>query len=167
MKRFILALTAATFFSAIANADGLEAEFGYTRVNLDDNGIDVDPGALYAFVGYGRGYSAGTKGVMELFLASGISDDNVGPVKIDLEPSYGIAYRYSRELQNDFSIYGRAIYANLEAKASGIGAPGRTDERGFGLSVGGAYKRFSLSYTQFLGDLDAASMISIGYQFGS
>ncbi len=167
IKRFAFALLASSVIGVSALANGFDAEVGYSYVNLDDDGIDVDLGALYGFAGYRWDFDNGLSGTAEGFLAFGVSDDNVGPVSVDLEPTFGAAYRLSRDLDNDFSIYGRAIFARFDAEASGVGLSDTADETGFGVAVGGAFKGFTLSYSHYFGDLDGVSAISLGYQFGN
>lgn len=167
MKRFIL-LTALLFSFSSAHADGFELEFGYAFVMGEGDGVDVDLGALYGIGGYRWEHQNNYSSSAELLIAFGIQDDNVGPVNVDLEPSYSLGYRGTWQTSNpDVDLFWRASFARLEAKVDALGVFSASEsETGFGLGVGGTFKGLTLGYTVYLGDLDDFSAVNIGYRFG-
>jgi opacity protein-like surface antigen len=135
----LIAAAALTAVAAIAapaaaqEANGFYGNVGYTFVNADD--LDVDLGALGAKVGYKFNPYIGVEGEA----AFGVDDDNIGPVKVELEHTVAAYVVGFVPVNAQFELLGRVGYGTTEVKASGFGASVSGDDSSWNLGVGAQY----------------------------
>ena len=166
MKNLKLLLTAIAVTATPAFADGFEYEIGYAMFNVEESDIDIDLGALYGTLGYRWDHSPKYSSTAEVLAAFGVSDDDVFGADVSLDPSYAVGYKGTLQTESpDFSLYWRALWANIGAEVDGFGVSESADDSGFGIGAGATFRGFTLGYTKFLGDLDDVGMITFGYQF--
>lgn len=140
----------------------VQADLG--RVSADIEVDDAKHFLLGGTLGYNFNPGEQFQNKVEAFASFGLNDDKVSGVDIKVEHFYGVAYRPTLKLNQDWDIYARLVYAKARAKASfrGNSASQTSDwEAGYGLGV--SYKNFNLSYTD-VNDLDLDT-ISLGYTF--
>ena len=166
MKQLSILLAAMVLSAAPTYADGYEFEAGFTFANLDGGGVDVDLGAIYGIAGYRWDHANNYSSSAEVLVALGVTDDDLFGVDVSLEPSYSVGYKGTwRTSTDDLSFFWRASYATVEVEVDGFGSSGSVDESGFGVGVGADWRRFTIGYTTYLGDLDDFSAINIGFKF--
>ena len=122
MKRLSVLLAVFLLSAVPVYADGYEFEGGFTVVNLDDGGVDVNLRALYGSAGYRWDHPGSYSSSVEVKVLSGVDyDDSLG-ISIELGPSYSVGYKGAwRTSSDDLSFFWRASYANIEIKVTGFG----------------------------------------------
>ena len=108
---------------------------GYANLSDDDLSLGVIFGSVaYEFAQEGSKFSF----MPELRLGTGISDDNMDGVKLEVERFTALSVRGQYNFDNGFYAYAMPSYANLDVKASYRGASYSDDEweLGFGAGVG-------------------------------
>lgn len=161
IKKPALALLV-SLFGMSALADGWELDAGYEYFLIDSP--DVGISALGATAGYRWDFGTVMSGRLEVNAAVGIADDSTGSLTVDVDSAFGAAFRLSRQLNDDWSIYGRFSYTDVTLGVSSAFLNGdfETADDGLGLGVGATYRGFTFGYTNYLGDL---STLNLGYRW--
>jgi hypothetical protein len=165
MKRAIATIVClAVMYGSSAFADGWEGEVGY--MTIGDSDIDV--GALYGFVGYGLDHSDSYSSTFEIMAGFGIDDDSATEmgieIDVELDSMFGLGYKGTFKIDDSWSVYYRAMYAQVDISADAMGISLDMDESDFGASLGVTYKMVTVSYINFFGDIDADGF-TIAYKF--
>ena len=102
MKRLSVLLAVFLLSAVPVYADGYEFEAGFTLVNLDGAGIDVDLGALYGIAGYRWDHAGNYSSSAEVQILIGVDDDDVFGIFIELED---LAAKNVRQSQSSSDCY--------------------------------------------------------------
>jgi hypothetical protein len=165
MKKAILVFLLGTVFcNGSVLAEGWTGEVGY--MNVGDS--DIDLGALYGIVGYEVDHSDSYSSTLELLVGFGVQDDSLTvldtKVDIELDSAFGLGYKGTFNIDDAWSVYYRAMYAQMDLSADVLGISVGVDESDFGAGVGVTFKHVTVGYLKFFGDLDVDA-ISIAYKF--
>lgn len=137
---------------------------GYTSYNEDDDGIDINLGAVYASAGYL--YKNDKIAFMpELRIGVGVTDDTVYGVDVEVEVDSFIAasLRAQYEVTDNFSVFLQPTYTRLELTASANGQSASEDEWEFGFGGGGSFKvTDTASIEAFYESFDGTDVLSVG-----
>ncbi len=152
-----------TSFASQAN---WQAGVGYVNLSDSEGGDSISLDALVGSLGYKFKSGENFYFMPELRLGTGMGDDDLYGVKVEVESFVALSLRGQYELESGLYLYGAPSYANLEVKASGYGESATEDEWEFGLGGGIGYN-FSnnmaaeLSYEQF----DGVDVVSLAVKF--
>lgn len=163
MKKTLLALAAASLsFSTLANTY-LEVDFTHISESNVVSGEDFSQPALTGIVGYNfNSYEDDFQNKVEAFLGFGLSDDTVAGVDLNMKHYYGISYRPTMKLNDDWDIFARLSLAKMKGEAdSRFGSASTTSDTETGYGLGISYKSFNLSYDR----VEDVNFISAGYTF--
>jgi hypothetical protein len=133
-------------------------ELGLTQINADLGSETFNQFALSGSVGYNFNPGKSFQNKIEANLAFGIGSDSIFGTDVKLDNYYGLSYRPTFELGNDWEVFGRLAYAKAKLSA---GSESETSDFELGYGVGVSYSNISLSYT----DIDDTSFVSLGYSF--
>ncbi len=140
---------------------------GYVNISSDIDGPDVSLGGLYGSAAYKFTTSNSKVSIIpELRLATGISDDTVYGVDIEMERFIALSAKAQYQVNNNIHIFIMPTYANLEIKASANGSSASDDEWEFGFGTGLGYdfnqqSSVIFSYERF----DDTDVLSAGFSF--
>ncbi|MFK8083479.1 MAG: hypothetical protein AB8B97_24630 [Granulosicoccus sp.] len=164
MIKKIMTLSVLALASVGAAANGFDIEVNYENQRFDEPDVNFD--AIGFLVGYRWDFDSDTSGTLEAGLTFGLSDDNISPVIVDLNGSGSIGYRLTQKLEGDWSIYGRAVYADVGISVA-TAFTDDIDADGGGLGFGGGimWRGVTAGYTLYTGDLDEYSVFNIGYRW--
>ncbi|MFY8273291.1 outer membrane protein [Pseudoalteromonas sp. SSDWG2] len=164
LKKSLVALAlVGTSFASQAN---WQAGVGYVNLSDSEGGDSISLNALVGSLGYKFKSSDSFYFMPELRLGTGLGDDDLYGIKVEVESFMALSLRGQYDFDNGMYLYGAPSYANVEVKASGYGASATEDEWEFGLGGGLGYN-FSngvaaeLSYEQF----DGVDVVSFGLKF--
>ena len=174
MKIKMLAAAALLAVAPVANAEGFYADAGYSFLSLNDDGLDVDVGAITAHAGYEFNPYFAVEGEAGF----GVDDDNVSAlgvnVKAELESMFGLYARGQYPVTPDLNVFGRVGVVQADVKASALGFSESADDTGFAFGAGGEYTFANNVYLRGeytrheIDDLDADVFgLSVGYKFGA
>ena len=144
-----------------ANAGSNYAGLQYAVVNLDFDGIgDVDPTALVGKLGYFINDNIAIEGR----LGTGLQDDDIAGVDVDIESIIGIYGVFHASDDFEKTVYGVLGYTDAEAEFSGAGGSVDGDESSFSFGFGANISGFNIEYMSYIDENDVeATAISIGY----
>ena len=139
---------------AAANAENdFYADLGYSYLNQEDSGLEVEVGAVSGHVGYFFNKTVSAEG--ELLIGS--KDDTVLGVDVKLNYLAGAYIKAEKEIGDGIAIFGRigAVYSEVEASVPGISISDNDSAAALGVgtfltSPQGVYMR--LDYTRYEGD---------------
>lgn len=162
LLRFILiAILFAPGLSA-ANEGTTYAGVQYAIVEIDFDGIgDVEPTALIGKLGYFINDNIAIEGR----LGTGLQDDDLLGVDVEIDSIFGIYGVFHTSGESDTRFYGILGYTDAEAEFDGPGGSAEGDESdisyGFGVNIG----KVNIEYIIYIDDEDDtdATAISIGF----
>lgn len=175
MKFAMLAAAAAVALAPVATAEGLYGDLNYSFISSDEDGVDVNLGAIVAHAGYAFTPNFAVEGE----LGFGVNDDEFDVLGADVSVGlnyvagiYGVGILPVSEQINLFARAG-LVQAELEAEASfgGAAASESDSEGGYAIGLGGSYNfnekaYLRADYTRY--DIDEsevdAFMIGIGFK---
>ncbi|MBA6391544.1 outer membrane beta-barrel protein [Colwellia sp. BRX10-3] len=136
---------------------------GYANLSDDDLSLGVIYGAVaYEFAKEGSKFSL----VPELRLGTGISDDKMGGVKVEIERFTALSVRGQYNYDNGFYAYVMPSYANLDVKASFNGASYSDDDWEFGFGAGvGKKLNENTSVEASFESYDGTDVITVGFKY--
>tara|TARA_R110000744_G_scaffold78514_4_gene154629 strand:+ start:10643 stop:11137 length:495 start_codon:yes stop_codon:yes gene_type:complete len=136
---------------------------GYANLSDDDLSLGVIYGAVtYEFAQEGSKFSL----VPELRLGTGISDDKISGVKLEVESFTALSVRGQYNFDNGFYAYAVPSYANLDFKASFNGASISDDEWEFGFGAGvGKKLNEKTSVEASFENFDGTDVFSVGFKY--
>jgi len=165
-----LILSAST--AAYAEDSKMLLEVGYAAVGIEDEGFDVDVGAL----NLGIGIEVHENLNINANYAVGVSDDTVivlgTPVSAELNSIFSVFFEPKTELSDGVELYGRLGYYTAEVQASANGVSISDDTSDFAYGAGlrfdiGDSAYVTPAYTVYNddeGDVTAMS-IAVGMKF--
>ncbi len=166
MKAIVKTAAIATLALAAAGAQAqLYGELGYSAVNVDGAGADIDLGAITGVVGYGVHPNLAIEGM----LALGVKDDKIGAAKVELEHSYGIFAKPRVMLSPNFELFGRVGYVESKLKASAPGYSSLTDTDGdwaYGLGANYYFDKNTYLGANYLRFYDKDGVTADGFTIG-
>ncbi|WP_333973210.1 outer membrane beta-barrel protein [Alteromonas mediterranea] len=140
---------------------------GYGNISDSDGDIDISLGGVIASAGYQYQVNSNFNLVPEVRLGTGISDDDVMGVNVELDSFYAMSIRGEYTVAEGMYIYVVPSYGKLEvtASAGGFSESAESDWE-FGLGGGVGYKftqtnAVELSFETF----DDVDVLSIGAKF--
>jgi hypothetical protein len=144
-----------------ANAGSNYAGLQYSMVELDFDGVgDVDPTALVGKLGHFFNDNIAIEGR----LGTGLQDDDIAGVDVDIESIIGIYGVFHASDDFEKTVYGVLGYTDAEAEFSGPGGSADGDESSFSFGFGANFKWFNIEYMSYIDEDDVdATAISIGY----
>jgi len=104
------------------------------------SGDDVSMGAIYGSVAYTHKATNNFFIMPELRLGTGISDDTISNVTIEIESFTALSVRGQYDYANGAYLFAMPSYANLDVKASYQGHSETEDDWEFGYGIGAGYK---------------------------
>jgi len=136
---------------------------GYANLSDDDLSLGVIYGAVaYEFAKEGSQFSL----VPELRLGTGISDDKMDGVKLEVERFTALSVRGQYNYDNGFYAYVMPSYANLDLKASFLGTSYSDDEWEFGFGAGvGKKLNEKTSVEASFESYDGTDVITVGFKY--
>ncbi len=156
MKKTLLALAAATLsMNALANG---YIELDIAHISAEEGSLDFDQQAIATHIGYNFTPDSAFQHKAEVFLGLGLGEDTILGTDVDIRYYYGVAYRPTYHINQDWEVYARLTRAKAEIKINDISTTSDA-ENGWGVGVG--YQNFTLSYT----DIDDTKFINAGYTF--
>jgi len=160
-KKSLIALSLLALpFTASAN---WSAGAGYANLSDDSLDLGVVYGALsYEVVEEGSKFSL----IPELRLGTGISDDKMDGVKLEVERFTALSVRGQYNYDNGFYAYVMPSYANLDLKASFRGTSVSDDEWEFGFGAGvGKKLNEKISVEASFENYDGTDVLSVGFKY--
>jgi hypothetical protein len=168
MKVKLLTLAALSLAGVSANANGWDLEVGVENQRFNDSSGDFSFTALAVTAGYRWDFDADTSATFEASFAFGLGDDRFTVIIADINPFASLGYRFTQQLNNNWSVYGRAAYAStgLDISIESVGEDS-FDENANGLGFGGgiAWRGVTAGYMLYTGDLEDYSAFSLGYRW--
>jgi opacity protein-like surface antigen len=165
-KSTAIALTLLSL-SLTASADW-QVGGGFSNLYDDiGDGDDVSLNILYGSVSYKTESSyKDFSFVPELRIGTGVGDDSIYGVKLEVKSFIALSVRGQYEFSNGAYVYAMPSYANLDIKASGYGESGSDDNWEFGVGAGVGYnlnKKVSVeaSYENY----DDTNLLSVGFKY--
>ncbi len=164
MKRLLTAM-AFLAFSIPASAQWV-AGGGYVNLSDDDDGIDVDVGAIYGSLGYLIEGEGNFSFLPEIRLGIGISDDTVFGVDVELDSFFALSVRGQYDFDSGLYLFAAPSYARAEFTASSGGISASEDDWEFGIGGGAGY-RFQDNFWGEVGyeTYDGTDALSIGFKY--
>lgn len=163
-KKALLAVCiAGASFSSFANWVG-----GVSYVNLsnDDGGADISLGGLTGSLGYQFDAQNGFYFTPELRVGTGISDDSVGGIDVEMDRFVALSVRGQYSVNQQIYLFAAPSYANVELTASGAGVSSSSDDWEFGLGGGIGYQMTDAMSAEFMFEqYDEADLMSFGVKF--
>lgn len=167
----LLAFGAISLTSVTANAEegNWYAEGGFHFVNIDDAGLDVTVG----IIGVNGGYAFENGFAIEAMLAQGVLDDDVmvlgEDVSVGIGTTYGIAGKYTYDINEKGRVYAKLRYTSIEAEAKVLGITVSDRESKVGWGIGGSFDVSERTYligevNQFMED-SIGGFIGLGIRF--
>ncbi len=164
-KKSLIALSLLTLpLTAAAN---WSAGAGYANLSAEDDGVDVSLGAIYGSVAYEFMQKDSNISLMpELRIGTGVSDDTIGSVKVEVESFTAISFRGQYNYDNGVYLYLMPSYANLDLKASLNGNSITEDDWEFGFGGGVGKKindktRIEASFESY----DDTDVFTVGFKY--
>jgi len=160
-------LSAALLTVSMSASANWEFGIGYTNVSDDDGDIDISLGGIVASAGYQYQVNDGFQLVPEVRIGTGVSDDTVFGVDVELDSFYAVSLRGEYTLADNMYVYIVPSYGKLELTASANGFSESSDsDWEFGLGGGFGFMvtettSVEVSYETF----DDADVLSIGAKF--
>lgn len=151
-------------FTPVLYASNAGSNYGglqYSLVNVDLNGIgDVDPTALVGKLGHFINDNVAIEGR----LGTGLQDDDIFGVDLDIERLIGIYGVFHASSNSETTFYGVLGYTDAEADFSGPGGSAEGDESSFSFGFGANIGGLNIEYMSYIDEDDSDSTaISIGY----
>ena len=156
---------AALAFAAIGAQAQVYGELGYSALNVEGAGADVNLGALTGVVGYGLHPNLAVEGMLSL----GVKDDKVGAAKVELEHSYGIFAKPRVMLNPNLELFGRVGYveSKLKTSAPGYGSLSGTDgDWAYGVGANYYFDKNSYLGANYLRSYDKDGVKADGFTVG-
>ncbi|MEM6514005.1 MAG: outer membrane beta-barrel protein [Pseudomonadota bacterium] len=163
MKRLMIGL--GIFVLAAPVSAQWVAGGGYVNLSDESEFFDVSVGGIYASLGYLVESESGLTFLPEMRLGTGVADDTILGVDIELDSFFAFSVRGQFEFDSSFYVYAAPSYARVELTASAAGMSESEDDWEFGVGGGVGYK-FSdkawgeLSYETY----DGTDVFSIGFK---
>ena len=154
LSLLVLPLTASANWSAGA---------GYANLSDDDLSLGVIFGSVaYEFAQEGSKLSL----IPELRLGTGISDDNMGGIKLEVERFATLSVRGQYNFDNGFYAYAMPSYVNIDAKATFSGNSYSDDEWEFGFGAGvGKKLNEKTSVEASFESYDGLEVFTVGFKY--
>lgn len=162
-KKALLAVCiAGASFSSFANWVG-----GVSYINLsEDDGADISLGGLTGSLGYKIDAQNGFYFMPELRVGTGISDDSVGGIDVEMDRFVALSVRGQYSLNQQVYLFAAPSYTNVELTASAGGVSTSEDEWEFGLGGGIGYQMTQAMSAEFMFEqYDDADLMSFGVKF--
>lgn len=164
-KKSLMALTLMALpFTAFAN---WSAGAGYANLSDSDDGDSISLGVIYGSVAYEVAKEGSRFSFMpELRLGTGVSDDKLYGVKIDVKRFTALSVRAQYNYDNGVYLYAMPSYANLDIKTSYNGVSQSDDDWEFGFG-GGVGKKINdninieASYESY----DGTDLLTVGFKY--
>lgn len=162
-KTILLVAALSAILSGVANAQSKwQVSTGIMQFSEDDAGYDVDLEALYASLGYRIEVSPSFYVIPELTLATGISDDRLFGIDVEIDHFASLGARAQYEFESGLYLYGMLAWGDLELDSS-VGS-GSTDEVGGGVGIGYDFnERFGSEFSY--GIFDETDVFQLGLKF--
>lgn len=168
-KKSVIALSLLTLpLTASAN---WSAGGGYAKLSDDLDGDDLSIGMLYGTVAYEFNKADSPYSIMpEISLGTGISDDKIGRVEIEVDRFFALSLRGQYNYDNGAYLFVQPSYANLKVTAnftSNFNNNKESDDNwefGFGAGVGKKLTE-KMSIEAAYSNYDDTDLISIGFKY--
>lgn len=154
----VLPLTASANWSAGA---------GYANISDSEDGIDLSLGTVFGSIAYEFSQeNSPLSFVPELRIGTGVSDDKIDSIKIEVESFTAFSVRGQYNYDNGVYLYVMPSYTNLDLKASSGGVSVSDDDWEFGFG-GGVGKKINdktsieASYESY----DGTDVVTIGFKY--
>lgn len=160
MNKLLVAACMAGF--AVSAQANTYFEPGITYSSADLGNETFNQFLLSANVGYNFNPSEDFQHKVEAIVGVGVGNDVISGVDVKLDNYYGIAYRPTFKISDDFEAFGKLAIAKAKATASS-GSESFSESSDFeaGYGVGLSYKSVSLSYLS----IDDTDFLTVGYSF--
>jgi hypothetical protein len=109
---------------------------GYAKVSADD----ISLGAIYGSIAYTYKATNNFFIVPELRLGTGVSDDTIYDVKVEIESFTTLSVRGQYDYASGAYLFAMPSYANLDVKASYQGLSETEDDWELGYGIGAGFK---------------------------
>jgi len=165
-KSTAIALTLLSL-SLTASADW-QVGGGFSNLSDDlGDGDDVSLSILYGSVSYKTDSSYDDFSfVPELRIGTGIGDDSLYGIKLEVKSFIALSVRGQYEFSNGAYVYAMPSYANLNIKASGYGESESEDNWEFGVGAGVGYSlNKKLSVEASYENYDDTNFLSVGFKY--
>ena len=164
-KSTAIALTLLSL-SLTASADW-QVGGGFSNLSDDLGDGDVSLSILYGSVSYKTDSSYDDFSfVPELRIGTGIGDDSLYGIKLEVKSFIALSVRGQYEFSNGAYVYAMPSYANLNIKASGYGESESEDNWEFGVGAGVGYSlNKKLSVEASYENYDDTNFLSVGFKY--
>jgi len=165
LKKSLIALSFLTL-PLTASANWLTGG-GYANFSAENDGTDVSIGTIFGSVGYElMPETSEFSFIPELRLGTGISDDTVESIKVEIERFTAFSVRGQYNYDNGVYLYVMPSYANLKVKASYNGHSDSDDDWEFGFGGGFGKKlndnmRIEASFESY----DDTDVFTVGFKY--
>lgn len=175
MKKFLMAgvagLAAVLSLASAAVAQSVErptitGSVGYANFSADDDGADLDLGAVQGRIGVGLHPNFRVEGEA----AFGVNDDDVAGVDVELDHQFAGYAVGVLPLSPNAELFGRIGYGTTEFSAEALGASVDGSEQSVNYGVGGSYYfdgvngvRADYTRQDFEDDAGEADVFSLSY----
>ncbi|WP_114326892.1 outer membrane beta-barrel protein [Candidatus Colwellia aromaticivorans] len=162
-KTALAILIAGTSFSSLANWVG-----GVSYINLsdDEDGIDISLSGISGSLGYKIDSNTNFNFIPEVRIGTGISDDTVYGVDVEMDSFIALSVRGQYSLENGVYLFAAPSYANVELTASYGGYSETDDSWEFGIGGGAGYKFNESTSAEFMYEqYDGTDVLSFGVKF--
>lgn len=150
--------------SAVAADSDWYAEAQYQGLDISEDGISVDLGAMGIVLG--RDFTENI--AVELVAGLGVSDDSVSGIKVEVDRYIGLVVKPNMDINEQFNVYLDLGYVDIQLEASAGGESLKDSSSEFMWGVGGEVA-FNESIYGTIGysDIDGADgvQVSIGMRF--
>lgn len=156
MKKGILLVLIAFAAVPFAAQAQFQAGIGYMQLSEDVEGTDISIGGMYGSIAYSIPTTSAFSNVLMFKVGTGISDDSVAGIRLELDRLIQFAYRGEYAISEALYAFFTPSYANAKVTASAFGISVSDDswEFGVGAGVGIAFTErvgAELSYERFSG----------------
>lgn len=140
---------------------------GYANFSDDSDGVDISLGAVYGAIAYNFVQKDSHFSIIpELRIGTGMSDDKIMGVNIEIESFTALSVRGQMNYENGVYIFAMPSYANLDMKASAFGQSASEDSWEFGFGAGVGMKlnekaKIETSYESY----DGTDVLTIGFKY--
>lgn len=165
LKKFLIALALLTLPLTVS-ANWLVGA-GYASLSAEDDGDNLSLGAIYGSLAYEfPQVDSNFSFIPELRIGTGVSDDKIGSVAIEIERFTELSIRGQYNYDNGVYLFIMPSYANLDSKASFRGRSIRENEWEFGFGGGfgkkiNANTRVEVSFASY----DDTDAFTVGFKY--
>lgn len=160
---------ALTLFSLTLSASASNWQVGGGFGNFSENSDDEDASLniIYGSVAYKiQNEDSNFFFVPELRLGTGIGDDSISDVKVEVERFFALSVRGQYDYNNGAYVYVVPSYANLKGKASYNGESMSDDDWEFGIGAGVGYRiNKKVSVEASFEKYDDLDLLAVGFKY--